>query len=64
MCVSGDTSDFIADISYSMELHGLAIVTSSGKVAFITGKTARFQPNVRMLFYRINVTKEELNSFY
>ena len=39
--------EFVVDISYSVELHGLAMVTSSGKVAFITGQSARFQPEVR-----------------
>ena len=38
--------DCVVDISYSLELHGLAVVLSSGRVAFLTGKTARFLPDV------------------
>lgn len=37
--------DCAVDISYSLELHGLAVVLSSGRVAFLTGKTARFLPD-------------------
>lgn len=41
-----ETLESVVDVSYSYELHGLAIVLSSGKVAFVTGSTAKFEPQV------------------
>ncbi|XP_019849671.1 PREDICTED: RAB6A-GEF complex partner protein 1-like isoform X2 [Amphimedon queenslandica] len=34
----------VVDISCSNELHGFAIVLSNGKTAFVTGKSAKFEP--------------------
>ena len=36
----------VIDISYSVEQHGFAIVLSSGRTAFVTGKSAKFEPKV------------------
>jgi hypothetical protein len=41
-----DKAESVVDISYSPDLHGLAVVLSSGKVAFVTGKTAKFEPQL------------------
>ena len=40
----------VVDMSYSNELHGFAIVLSNGKTAFVTGKTAKFEPKVILNF--------------
>ena len=36
----------VIDILYSVEQHGFAIVLSSGRTAFVTGKSAKFEPKV------------------
>lgn len=36
----------VVDISCSNELHGFAIVLLNGKTAFVTGKSAKFEPKV------------------
>lgn len=36
----------VIDVSYSVEQHGFAIVLSSGRTAFVTGKSAKFEPKV------------------
>ena len=41
-----ESSETVVDISYSFELHGFAIVLSGGRAAFVTGKSARFDPEV------------------
>ena len=41
-----ETESCVVDVCYSPELHGMSVVVASGKGAFLTSRSARFEPNV------------------